>query len=108
MLVAVACTSKVGSQGHHHHMLLCSAPKSKPAWHMILHGLGDPKPVMAMALNTTTLPHRSTQLAALWVLLAGALCQTLSMYLNMGRFSNSIALWLGMEVRMGWLDGTDA
>eukprot|EP00884_Botryococcus_braunii_P001577 jgi/Botrbrau1/1141/Bobra.0162s0032.1 len=35
--------------------------------------------------------------SALYVLLAGALCQVLAFPLNLGRFGNSLALWLGIE-----------
>ncbi|GFH19668.1 Na_H_Exchanger domain-containing protein, partial [Haematococcus lacustris] len=39
----------------------------------------------------------TSKLSAVWVLLAGALCEALSWTVNMGRFSNAIALWLGMK-----------
>ncbi len=40
----------------------------------------------------------ASRLSALWVLLAGAACEVVNYWLNLGRLSNAMALWLGMQV----------
>ncbi len=63
----------------------------------VVPGSGEDAILFAgVALCVTILS--SGQLSALYVLVVGAVAESISYYYNLGRFSNSIELWLGMRV----------
>ncbi|KAK9828685.1 hypothetical protein WJX72_001519 [[Myrmecia] bisecta] len=66
------------------HYNWCTVPES--GFDAVLFG--------AVALLAASILHG--KFSALWILLAGAACQMVAMPLNLGRFGNSLALWLGI------------